>query len=156
MTWHLAAFNVAKIRHDLDDPRMADFVDNLELVNALGDNSPGFVWRHQTEAGDSTAERIFDDHDILLNFTIWESVDALHQFTYRSDHTDFLRRRREWFEPLDDWPVLVLWWVPAGDRPSLDEAKARLAQLRDEGPMAEAFTFRERFPPPADAPQPYS
>ena len=148
MNWHLAAFNVAKIRFDLDDPRMADFVDNLEAINQLGDRSPGFVWRHQTEAGDSTAERIFDDHDILMNFTIWESVEALRTYTYKSDHTAFLRRRREWFTPFDDWPVLVLWWVPAGTVPTLAEAKQKLAQLRDDGPTPAAFTFRENHPPP--------
>ena len=150
MTWQLAAFNVAKIRQPLDHPDMAGFVDNLDPVNRLGDESPGFVWRHQTDDGDSTAERIFDDHDILLNYTVWESVEALQAFTYKSAHTDFLRQRRQWFVPLDDWPVLVLWWIRAGERPSLEEAKARLHRLRDQGPSPEAFTFRHPFDPPAD------
>ena len=148
MNWQLAAFNVAKIRFDLDDPRMADFVDNLEKINGLGDRSPGFVWRHQTDTGDSTSERIFDDHDILLNFTIWDSVEALRAYTYKSDHTAFLQRRREWFTPLVDWPVLVLWWVPAGTIPTLTEAQEKLAELRDNGATPAAFTFRESHPPP--------
>ncbi|MGI9601352.1 MAG: DUF3291 domain-containing protein [Acidimicrobiales bacterium] len=148
MNWYLAAFNVAKAKYPVDDPRMSEFMDNLEAINGLGDASPGFVWRHQTESGDSTSERIFDDPDILLNYTIWESVEALRNYTYKTEHTSFLRRRREWFVPLDGWPVLVLWWVPADTTPSLEEAKATLAHLRDHGPTPSAFTFREPYPRP--------
>lgn len=147
---HLAAVNLARLRHPLEDPRMAEFVDNLEPINTLGDRSPGAIWRFQTEEGDATAERAFDDDSILLNLTVWESVDALHEFTYRSDHLPFLRRRREWFVSLDELPVVTLWWVPAGHRPTPAEARAKAEFLRDNGPSPAAFTFRERFPPPAD------
>lgn len=148
MTCHLAAVNIGKVRYPLEDLRMADFVDNLEYINGLGDKSPGAVWRYQTIAGDATAERIFDDTDIILNLTVWLSVDALREYTYKSEHSSFLRRRREWFVPLDGWPVLALWWIAEGTTPTLADAKARLALLRDDGPTAEAFTFRDRFPPP--------
>jgi len=148
MSFHLAAFNVAKMRYPIDDPRMSEFVDNLDVINKLGDEAPGFVWRHQTEDGDSTSVRIFDDEEIILNLTMWDSADALRDYTYKTDHTAFLRRRREWFVPLEGWPVLVMWWVPAGHIASLEEAKAKLTELRDNGPTAAAFTFREDNPPP--------
>ena len=146
--WHLAQFNVAKIRYPLEDPRMAGFVDNLDRINTLGDESPGWVWRYSTDSGNSMDERIFDDPDIALNYTIWEDVDSLKDYTYRTDHKDFLRRRREWFVQMPEWPIVVLWWVPAGTIPPLTEAKARLLRLRDHGSSPDAFTFRESYPPP--------
>ena len=146
--YELAALNLARMKYDLDDPRMADFVDNLEPINTLGDESPGAVWRYQTEDGDATAERAFDDEQILLNLTVWEDVESLHAFTYRSVHTDFLRRRREWFDPPGDLPVVTLWWIPAGHRPTTAEARAKAEYLRDNGPSPDAFGFKDRFPPP--------
>ncbi len=146
--WHLAQFNIAKTKYSLDDPRMADFVNNLDPINTLGDDSPGWVWRYSTDSGNSMDERIFDDPDIALNYTIWEDVDSLHNYTYRTEHKEFLRRRREWFVPMPEWPIVVLWWIPAGTIPSLAEAKAKLIELRDNGPSASAFTFREQFPQP--------
>ncbi len=148
--WHLAQFNVAKIRYPLEDPRMAEFVDNLDRINGLGDASPGWVWRYSTDSGNSMDERIFDDPDIALNFTIWEDVDSLRAYTYKSDHKDFLRRRREWFVDMPEWPIVVMWWVPAGTIPTLAEAKLRLEQLRDHGPDQDAFTFRQTYPAPEE------
>jgi len=149
MSHHLAVFNVAKTAYDVDDPRMAEFMENLDKINGLGRESPGFLWLHATEDGNSTSVRIFDDPDMLLNLSVWESVEAIKAYTYKSDHTDFLRRRREWFKPLDGWPVIALWWVPEGHIPSLEEAKERLTLLRDNGPTEQAFTFRTTFDPPA-------
>ena len=146
--WHLAQFNVAKTRYPIEDPRMAEFVDNLNRINSLGDQSPGCVWRYSTDSGHSMDERIFDDPDIALNFTIWEDVASLKEYTYRSEHKDFLRRRRNWFVEMPEWPIVVLWWIPAGTIPTLAEAKNRLEHLRDQGPTPEAFTFREAYPPP--------
>lgn len=147
-THDLAALNIAKLSYPLDDPRMSDFVDNLDPINALGDESTGSIWRYQTADGDATAERIFDDEDVLLNLTVWESIDALHAFTYQFQHIEFLRRRREWFGALEDLPVVTLWWIPAGTRPTLAAARARAEHLRDKGPTPDAFTFRIRFPHP--------
>jgi hypothetical protein len=126
---------------------MAGFVQLLEPVNATADHSPGFVWRLQTEEGDATTIRAFDDDRLLVNLSMWESIEALHAFTYRGDHLGPLRRRREWFEP-SDGPSTVLWWVEAGRIPSIAEAKARLELLIEAGPTREAFTFRTTFPPP--------
>jgi hypothetical protein len=145
---HLAQYNVARLVAPLDDPRLADFVAGLARINTLGDRSPGFVWRLKTEDGTSTSVRVGDDDRVLVNFTVWESVEALFEYTYRSDHAGVFRRRREWFEPPSQ-PYLVLWWIPAGHIPTLEEAEARLTHLRTHGPTAHAFTFKQRFAPTA-------
>ena len=125
---------------------MADFVDNLDQINGLGDASPGFVWRLQDEFGAATTIRAFDDPLMIVNLTVWESIEALRAFAYRSDHVEFLRRRREWFEPLDG-PSLVLWWVPAGHRPTIDEARDRLDRLAPTGRRPRRSPSRPTFPP---------
>ena len=147
MAWHLAQLNVARLRAPLDDPLIADFVDNLEHVNALGERSPGYVWRLQTDAGDATAVRAFDDPLTILNLTVWTSVEALGDFAYRSGHLAFLRRKREWFERAVE-AHLVMWWVPAGHLPTVEEALGRLEDLRTNGASARAFTFRSPQAPP--------
>ncbi len=147
--YHLAQANIARMRAREDDPLMAGFVARLESLNALADSSPGFVWRLETKEGDATAIRAFDDERILFNLSVWESVQALTDYVYRSAHGEALRRRREWFERLRG-VSLVLWWIPAGHRPDVAEAKARLEELEANGPGPNGFTFRQRFPPPAD------
>ena len=146
MTQHLAQLNIGRLRAPTDDPLVAEFMAALDPINALAERSPGFVWRFQTEEGNATAERPFDDDEILVNFSTWENVEALAAYVYRSDHTVFLRRRRDWFERMEG-VFQVLWWVPAGHRPTVDEAIARLEHLRLHGPTAHAFTFRRRFGP---------
>ncbi len=126
---------------------MAEFVAGLQPMNALADGSPGFVWRLQGEEGDATAIRVFDDPDVLVNLSVWESLDALRAFVYRSEHRDFLRRRAQWFVK-DEAPHLVLWWVPAGVIPTVEEAKQKLLLLRAEGPGGRAFDFRNTYAPP--------
>ena len=132
----------------LDDPLIADFVAAVDRVNQLGDCSPGFVWRHETEDGNSTSIRVRGDPLIIINFTVWEDAESLFEFTYRSDHAEVYRRRREWFEAPDE-AHLVLWWIPAGHEPTVDEGEERLDYLRAHGPTAYAFTFKQRFPRPA-------
>src|SRR5579872_19798 len=149
-TYELAQLNIGIIRGPMDSPVMADFAANLERINALAEASPGFLWRLQTEAGDATAIRPFENPDQLLNMSVWRDADSLRRFVYRSAHADILRRRAEWFVPIKE-AIMVLWWVPRGHRPGVEEAIARLALLREKGPHAEAFTFRNTFPPP-DAP----
>jgi len=152
---HLAQLNVGRLRAPIDDPRIDDFRNNLEPVNALAEASPGYVWRLQDESGDATSIKAFDDDLMILNLTVWESVDALADFTYRTGHVEFLRRRREWFEvPVD--AIVCLWWIPAGTLPTVDDAIARLEHLRAHGPTPTAFTFRTRFEPDGDDAQPGS
>lgn len=148
--WHLAQFNIARGRAAMDDPVMADFVATLDRVNALADASPGFVWRLQDDSGNATAIAAYDDPNMLVNMSVWRDADALFDFVYRSGHTPVMARRRDWFLPLDG-PYMVLWWVAAGHRPDVAEAQERLARLAAHGPTADAFTFKARFDPPADA-----
>jgi hypothetical protein len=145
--WHLAQVNVARLRAPIDAPLLAGFVAQLEPINALADASPGFLWRLQTEDGDATAIRAFDDDSIIVNMSLWESLDALGEFVYRSDQLDVMRRRREWFHRADE-AYLALWWLPAGELPTVTNAQQRLASLRTRGPSVYAFTFRETFPAP--------
>jgi hypothetical protein len=148
--YHLAQYNVARLLEPLDHPSIADFVDALEPINRLAETSPGFVWRHQTEDGDSTSVRPYDDEQIIVNFSVWTDPDALSEYTYRSDHATVFKRRREWFERSFE-PHLVMWWIPEGHIPTVEEAGDRLGRLRTDGPTPEAFTFRHRFDPPQDA-----
>jgi Domain of unknown function (DUF3291) len=145
--YHLAQLNIARMIAPLADPVMADFVGNLEPINALAERSPGFVWRLQTDSGDATALRPYDDDRIIVNLTVWKSATSLREFVYRGDHAAVMKRRREWFERLTD-AYVVLWWIPAGHRPSVQEAIARLEHLKQHGPSPEAFTFREPYPKP--------
>jgi Domain of unknown function (DUF3291) len=130
----------------MDDPSMAGFVAELDPINALADGMPGFVWRLQTEEGNATSIHAFEDDLMLVNMSVWESVEALAGFVYRSDHVRVMRRRREWAERMLQ-PYAVLWWLPAGAIPTLDEAKQRLEHLREHGPTPQAFTFKKRFSP---------
>jgi heme-degrading monooxygenase HmoA len=141
--------NVATVRAPLDSPELAGFVAQLEPINALADHSPGFVWRLQTEDGDATAIRPFQDERIMVNLSVWESLEALRTFVYASRHLDVMRRRREWFHRMDTY--MALWWVPAGTIPTIAQAKDRLQLLAGHGPSPDAFTFRVPFPAPAGA-----
>jgi hypothetical protein len=145
--YELAQLNIGIIRGPMDSPVMADFAANLERINSLAERSPGFVWRLQTEEGNATAIRPFEDENMLVNMSVWRDVESLNTYVYSSAHVEVMRRRREWFERMNE-AFLVLWWVPKGDRPSVAEAIAKLEILRREGPTTEAFTFRKAFPPP--------
>jgi heme-degrading monooxygenase HmoA len=145
--YELAQLNIGIIKGPMDSPVMAEFAANLERINALADGSDGFVWRLQTEEGDATALRPFEDENMLVNMSVWRDVAALTAFVYRSAHSDIMRRRREWFERMSE-RYMVLWWVPRGHRPTVEEALARLEALRAHGAHAAAFTFREAFAPP--------
>jgi hypothetical protein len=151
--FELAQANLAHMRAPLEDPIMEGFRVQLERINAVADASPGFVWRLQTEQGDATAIRAYDDPHVLFNMSVWESLEALHAYVYRSEHVGPLRDRRRWFVPMRA-ASLVLWWIPAGHRPTIDEAKARFALLEARGATADAFTFRQPFPPPGQPPRP--
>jgi len=146
-TFRIAQINVGRILGPIDSAIMAEFVARLDEINALADGSPGFVWRLQTEDGDATAIRPFDDEMIILTMSVWESPAALHAYVYQSAHAEVMRRRREWFSRMTD-AFLALWWVPAGHVPTVAEAVARLDRLRADGPTPHAFTFRQQFPPP--------
>jgi hypothetical protein len=146
--YHLAQLNIARALAPLTSPQLADFVAALDPVNALADRAPGFVWRLQTEDGDATGIQAFGDELIIVNLTVWESLEALRSFVYNGRHADVLRRRRDWFEVAAE-ATAVAWWVPRDTLPTVDEAIARLATLRSNGPSEPAFTLQRPFPAPA-------
>ncbi|MEV4311191.1 DUF3291 domain-containing protein [Actinocrispum sp. NPDC049592] len=144
MGYELAQVNISRLLQPLDSPLLRDFVAALEPVNAVADAAPGFVWRLQTEDGDATAVRVFDDDWLIVNMSVWTSVETLSAYVYDDAHRSIMKRRREWFErPVE--AMTALWWVPAGHRPSVAEAEERLTQLREHGPSPLAFTLRHTF-----------
>jgi hypothetical protein len=153
--FQLAEINIGRLRAPVEDPSIADFVANLDRINALADAAPGFVWRLKGEGNDATDIRPdADDALMAVNMSVWESVAALGAFVYRSDHIGVMRRRAEWFEKLELY--MALWWVPAGHQPTVAEGMARIETLRRLGPTSEAFTFKTPFPAPdaREAPPP--
>ncbi len=145
MRWHLAEFNIARLKAPLDDAENAEFVAVLEAVNTIAEVSPGFVWRLTSDDDRSSSYvKVFDDPLLIVNFSVWTDVDTLKHFTYRSGHGAYFRRRREWFE--EGSSRLVCWWTPRGHIPTVDDAVARLDRLTSLGPTPEAFTFATTFP----------
>ena len=138
LTRQLAQLNIGRLRYPLDDPRMADFVDNLDRVNGIADRSEGFVWRLKDDSGNATSIRAFDDAQIIVNVSVWESVEALERYVWQTVHKRFYGRRHEWFEQFEG-PYFVMWWVPNGHRPTVAEALARLDHLKVKGPSDHAF-----------------
>jgi uncharacterized protein DUF3291 len=146
-TWHIAQLNVGRTVAPPESALLAPFMAALDEINARADAAPGFVWRLQSASGNATDVRPTADPNFLVNMSVWERIEALFDFVYRSDHTAFMARRREWFErPTQAY--MVLWWVPAGRIPTVEEALARLEHLRRHGPGATAFSFSQRYPPP--------
>ncbi|WP_166253915.1 DUF3291 domain-containing protein [Marinobacter salicampi] len=146
--YHIAQLNIATLLAPIDSPQLSDFVANLDRVNALAEDSPGFVWRLQTGEGDATGIDYFG-FDKIVNLSLWDSVKTLHNYVYRSAHVEIMRRKKEWFSKMGE-AYMVLWWVPAGHVPSVEEAAQRLKILREHGPTAEAFTFKKAFPAPGE------
>ena len=147
--WHLAQCNIGRLVAPQGDPKVQPFFEALDRINALAEASPGFVWRLTGEGNNATDLQPFEDPMIAINMSVWTDIPSLGAYVYRSGHVQFMRRRREWFEHMDLY--MVLWWVPAGHRPTIDEAKEKLALLEAHGPMPEAFTFKIPFPAPDEA-----
>ena len=148
-TYHLAQINIARLLAPIDDPLLADFVAQLSPVNALADQSPGFVWRLQTESGDATSLKVYDDDMVIVNLTVWESVESLREFVYKSAHSGVMRDRRKWFEKFDG-PYFAMWWIPAGHIPTKEEAKERMDYLRQHGDSPFVFSWKNIFPAPVE------
>lgn len=147
-TFHIAEINIARMRVPLEHPSMADFTAQLDLVNAIADASPGFVWRLKSDAGVNAYVQAFDDPLILVNLSVWETLETLKDYVYRThEHAAVFRDRRRWFEP-PEGPPLAIWWIRAGDIPTVEEGRERLALLTRVGPTQEAFTFKAPFPRP--------
>ncbi len=147
MSHQLAQFNIGRIRGPVDSAVMREFMEALDEINALAERSAGFVWRFKTDSGNATSVVAYPDPLILINLSVWEDVESLRHYVYKSDHGRFFARRADWFERMET-PCLALWWVPAGTIPTIEDAKARLASLAEKGETACAFTFRRPFAPP--------
>ena len=147
MTYHLAKVNIDRMLAPITDPLMAGFVAELDAINALADNSTGFLWRLQTPEGNATDIRPFEDDLILVNLSLWASLADLSTFVYKSRHRQALQQRPQWFQPFNG-PYIALWWVPSGHIPTVEEAKERLSYrgAHDETPYA--FSFKKPFPAP--------
>lgn len=142
--YHVAQVNIAHLRTPLTDPMMSAFVGSVAQIDALAARAPGFVWQLQSPETPSIPFRVFDNDAIIVNLSVWESVEALYDFTYTGDHVAVFRRRRDWFHRMET-PMLCLWWVAAGERPTLDDARAKLHYLHTHGATPLAFTFKRGF-----------
>jgi len=142
--YHLAQINVGRTIAPLDDPRLAGFVERLDDINALADRSPGFVWRLQSEGGNATDIVVTPDPSFIVNLSVWEDIESLFAYVYKTDHTRVMALRRQWFEK-PAGAFMALWWVPAGSLPGAEEGLRRIELLDRGGPSAEAFTFKQPF-----------
>ncbi|WP_086969903.1 DUF3291 domain-containing protein [Vibrio coralliirubri] len=140
----LAQLNIALAKYPLDTPEIKEFVDNLELVNGIAESSEGFVWRLKDESGDATNIQAFEDPNMIVNMSVWDSVDSLKNFMFRTHHRDFMRRKGDWFHRLPE-DTYVLWWIEEDHTPTLEEAIERLEHLREIGDTPYAFTFKTNF-----------
>ncbi|HEY2764834.1 MAG TPA: DUF3291 domain-containing protein [Pseudonocardiaceae bacterium] len=143
---HLAQANLSRLRYPPDSPQVGEFIAALDRINRLAERSPGFVWRYATDDGHVSLADTTGDPLLIINLSVWKSYQPLHHYIYRSAHGHYVRRRGEWFDRITQ-PSTVLWWVPAGTRPTPADALARLRQLRRHGPRPGAFTLRTRFDP---------
>jgi len=145
--YELAQLNIAQMKTPLDAPEMADFIANLDRINALAEAAPGFIWRLTGEGDNATSIRPFGPNT-LVNMSVWRDVQTLSDYVYKTVHVEIMKRRKEWFERMPE-AYNVLWWVPSGHRPDEYEAMQRLQTLRAMGPSDKAFSFKQPFPEPA-------
>jgi len=145
MDFHLAQINIGRLVAPLDDPLIADFVSQLAPINAIADAAPGFVWRLQSDSGNATDIAYSDDLLIIVNMSVWESVEALRAYVYQSQHIGVFRGRAKWFEQMDQ-PHYCLWWVPAGHIPTVAEGRERLEHYQQHGPTPFSFWFSTLYP----------
>jgi hypothetical protein len=148
--YQLAQINIARIKGvDINDPIMKEFVDNLDKVNALAENSEGFVWRLKDETNNATSLNPYNDEQVIINVSVWESIEALEHFVYKTFHTDFLKRRKEWFQTFGK-AYTAMWWIPSGQFPTVQQAIDKLDHLQKNGASEIVFDFRKKFSKPKD------
>lgn len=145
--YHLAQLNIGKLRYPIDHPEVAEFADNLDKINALAEDSKGFVWRLKDDSGNATGIKAFDDPLIIVNMSVWETLGNLKAFVYKSEHIDFLKKSHLWFERPSS-AHMVLWWIKKGHIPTVQEARLRLKDLHNTGESPAAFTFKKTFASP--------
>ncbi|WP_337966588.1 DUF3291 domain-containing protein [uncultured Flavobacterium sp.] len=149
--YHLAEINIAKMKGvDINDPIMKEFTDNLELINTLAENSDGFVWRLKDDSYNATNLNQYNDEQIIVNVSVWENIETLEYYMYKTFHSDFLKRRKEWFLKFGKAHT-AMWWIPKGHIPTLEEAVEKLDYLQKNGVSELVFDLRNKFPMPAEA-----
>jgi len=147
--WHLAQINIGRmIGTGINDPVMKHFVERLEEVNAVAEKSKGFVWRLKDDSNNATGIKAFDDDQLIVNMSVWGSIEDLEAFVYKGSHVEVLRRRKEWFSRMKFY--MVMWYVRAGTVPTLEEAKTRLEYLEKNGSSLYAFDFKSKFAAPVE------
>ena len=152
--YHIAEINVARMKGvNIDDPIMNEFVENLESVNNLAESSEGFVWRLKDENNDATSFNPYKDEQIIINVSVWESIESLENFVFKTFHSDFLRRRKEWFKSYGKIHT-AMWWVPKGNYPTVQEAVDKLDYLQKNGSSEIVFDYKNKFPEPVKPPDP--
>lgn len=144
--YHLAQINIGKVKGEMDTEIMHGFASRLDEINALAESSPGFIWRLQDDGGDATSIRVYDDPLLLVNMSVWEDIESLKNFVYKSLHTELLQNRNEWFNKMSD-VYQCLWWVPQGYTPSIEEGQGKIKTIQEIGPSEQAFTFSKPYPP---------
>ncbi|MEE9310464.1 MAG: DUF3291 domain-containing protein [Cocleimonas sp.] len=145
--YQLAQINIAQAKAEMDTETMSGFVNRVDEINAIAEGSAGFVWRLQSEEGDSTSIRVFDDPLMLVNISVWDDIESLRNYVYKSMHIELVRDREAWFDKIEAMHQ-ALWWIPAGHIPTTQEAKEKLELLSQNGPSQEAFTFGKNFDKP--------
>lgn len=149
--YHLAEINIAKMKGvDINDPIMKEFVDNLDLINTLAEKSEGFVWRLKDEGSNATSLNPYNDEQIIVNVSVWENIKTLEHYMYKTFHSEFLKRRKEWFLKFGKAHT-AMWWVPKGHNPTLEEAVEKLDYLQQNGSSELVFDLRNKYPMPVDA-----
>ena len=151
MNYHLGQINIGRLLAPMDDPKIAGFVNQLDAINALADQAPGFVWRLQSNSGNATDVPYNDDPFMMVNMSVWKSIEALRDYVYRSDHVKVFRERANWFEKMSK-PIYCLWWIPAGHIPTVAEGRERMEHYQQHGSTPFSFWFSQPFPRPADEP----
>lgn len=145
MKKYLAQLNIARMQsNSINDPLMADFVAQIDTINTLADNSKGFVWRLKDEEGNATNIHPFDDDRIIVNMSVWESIEDLMEYVYKSAHAIVMKDRSKWFEKFGK-PSMVLWYIDEGHIPTVQEARERLEFLQENGASEYAFDFKSKF-----------
>ncbi|CAL2095056.1 DUF3291 domain-containing protein [Tenacibaculum sp. 190524A02b] len=146
--YQLAQINIGRIVGvNMEDPIMKEFVDNLDKVNELAEGSEGFVWRLKDESNNAASFNPYNDEQVIINISVWETVEALENFTYKTFHTDFLKRRKEWFQKYGK-AHYAMWWIKEGEFPTVEEAVEKLDYFQKNGASEKAFDFRKRFSKP--------
>ncbi len=144
MEFYLAQVNIGKILGPMDSPVMAEFAANLNNINALAENSEGFIWRLKDDNNNATSIKVFEDDFLLINMSVWADAESLFKFVYQTHHVDYVKRRKEWFEKMQE-VYMALWYVPATHTPTPQEAIERLNYLKLHGETPHAFSYKKRF-----------